>query len=493
MDLHVGSEITPDPVGGVATDGKAFEVERQGIDISPETARYGRSYDLFPIWFAGNITILGIPIGAVLVSFGLTIPEALAADFIGCLSFFIVGLASIPGARVGTATLTLSRAAFGLRGNKAPSFLSWITLVGWETISLIVGTFALEALLAKAGVASNPAIAVVCLLLMAVGTFSITLLGHATIVLVQRYAMIVFGIVSAVIVVFMITHIKATVTPKPITGSVSTTWLLALSVMFASTVFAWINYAADYTRHLPSRTSAAGMVWWTGIGAIIPGSILIGTGVLVGAQVGLASAANPIAAMSSLVPTWMAVPFLLTAIAGQLTSNFLNSYSSGLSLLALGIRVPRTRTILIDGTISVLVALYAILITDFSSTFTSFLSLEVVWIASWSGVYMVDAWDRLKLRRRGYSGEDLLRIRGGQYWYRNGINWAGVSCWLIGSVGAFLFTNSALWASPLTKAWLGGADISVFVGILVAGGLYLLVLRYMRQLPATGEAQGVAP
>jgi purine-cytosine permease-like protein len=483
MDLHVGPGATGVPSPGTEVQGKAFEVEHQGIDISPEQARYGRSWDLFPIWFAGNITILGIPIGAVLVSFGLTIPEALAADFIGCLSFFIVGLAAIPGARAGTATLTLSRAAFGLRGNKAPSFLSWITLVGWETISLIVGTFALEALLAKAGISSNPGIAVICLLAMAVGTFSITLLGHATIVVVQKYAMVIFGLVSLIIVVFMITHIKATVVPKPVTGSVSTTWLLALSVMFASTVFAWINYAADYTRHLPTRTSAAGIVWWTGIGAIIPGSILIGTGVLVGAQVGLASAANPIAAMSSLVPTWMAVPFLVTAIAGQLTSNFLNSYSSGLSLLALGIKVPRTRTILIDGTISVLVALYAILITNFSSTFTSFLSLEVVWIASWSAIYMVDALDRLSLRRQGYSGDDLLRIKGGQYWYRNGINWAAVGCWIVGSAGAFLFTNSALWASPLTKMWLGGADISVFVGLLLTGGLYFAVLRFMRPLP----------
>ncbi|MGA8016279.1 MAG: cytosine permease, partial [Candidatus Dormiibacterota bacterium] len=311
---------------------------------------------------------------------------------------------------------------------------------------------------------------------------------------VQKWATVIFGIASAVIVAYMLSHYKAPpAPPKPLTGSIGTTFLLALSVMFASTVFAWINYASDYTRYLPRKTSAGGIVGWTGIGAILPGFTLIATGILVGGQVGLASASNPISALSSLIPTWLAVPFLITAIAGQLTSNFLNSYSSGLSLQALGIKIPRPRTILVDGTISILVALYAILITNFSSTFTSFLSLEVVWIASWSAIYMVDAWDRLVLTRQGYSTQDLFEIKQGQYWYRGGINWAAMGCWIIGSVGAFLFTNSSLWASPLTTAWLGGADISVFVGLLLTGALYFGVLRFMRRMPSpSAEVVGAA-
>ncbi len=463
------------------TEDRAFRVEQRGIDCTPENARHGRARDLFGVWFAGNITILGVPIGAVLVSFGLTVKEALVADVIGCASFFIVGLAAIPGARVGTATLALSRAPFGLRGNKVPSFLSWITLVGWETITLIIGTYAVEQLLEKTGLKASTGLVLFCLLLTALATFSVTLLGHQTVVFMQKAATYTFGIIGAVVVGFLISHYHAAKTvPVPVTGNIVTSWVLALSVMFASTVFAWINYAADYTRYLPQRTKASSIVWWNGIGAFLPGSILIGTGILIGSQVGLASAANPIAALVTLVPTWMSVPLLLTAVVGVLTSNFLNSYSSGLSLQALGIKISRPKTILVDATISIAAALYAILVANFVSTFTSFLSLEVVWIASWSAIYMVDAWDRLSLRKQGYSAEDLFRIRDGQYWYRNGINWAAVVCWVIGSIGAFMFTNSTLWASPFTKWWLGGADISVFVGLLLTGALYLGVLRYLR-------------
>jgi nucleobase:cation symporter-1, NCS1 family len=472
------------------TGDRAFHVEHRGIDVTPEDARHGRARDLFAIWFAGNITILGIPIGAVLVSFGLTLKEALVADVIGCASFFLVGLAAIPGARAGTATLTLSRAPFGLRANKAPSFLSWITLVGWETITLIIGTYALEQLLEKAGLAASTGLVLFCLLITAIATFGVTLLGHQTVVIMQKAATYTFGIIGAIVVGFLVSHYHAAKAPPPVTGNIVTSWVLALSVMFASTIFAWINYAADYTRYLPSKTSGKSIVWWNGIGAFIPGSILIGTGILVGSQVGLASAANPIAALVKLVPTYMSVPLLLTAVVGVLTSNFLNSYSSGLSLQALGVKISRPKTILVDATLSIGAALYAILVANFVSTFTSFLSLEVIWIASWSAIYMVDAWDRLSLRRQGYSGADLFAHRGGRYWYRDGVNWAAVACWAVGSVGAFLFTNSTLWHSPLTVDWLGGADISVFVGLILTGALYLIVLRFLR--PARAEAMASA-
>ena len=472
------------------TDNEAFHVEHRGIEVVGDDARRGRSIDLFWIWFAGNITILGIPIGAVLVSLGLTLKEALIIDVVGCLSFFIVGLAAISGARAGTSTLALSRAAFGMRGNVAMSGLSWITLVGWETISLIVGTYALLELANYVGIRTNDFVTVVCLLLMAVGTFSVTVLGHRTIVIVQKGCTILFGLLSAVLVGFLLSHYKAShVVVPPATGHISTTIILGLSIMFASTVFAWINYASDYTRYLPRQTKARSIVWWTGIGAIIPGSILIGTGVIVGAQVGLASAANPIKALATLIPTWLTVPLLLTAVASQLTSNFLNSYSSGLSLQACGIKLARPKAVLLDGTISVLAGLYAVLISNFESTFTSFLSLEVVWIASWSAVYLADAFYRLRMTKLGYEAEDLFKWKTGQYWYRNGYNWAAISCWVVGSVGAFLFTNSTLWHSPLTVDWLGGADMSVFVGFVVSGGSYLAVLTLSRRpgTELTGE------
>ena len=38
--------------------------------------------------------------------------------------------------------MVLSRAAFGVRGNRLPSALSWLLTVGWETVLVILATLA---------------------------------------------------------------------------------------------------------------------------------------------------------------------------------------------------------------------------------------------------------------------------------------------------------------------------------------------------------------
>src|SRR5262249_7466019 len=161
-----------------------------------------------------------------------------------------------------------------------------------------------------------------------------------------------------------------------------------------------------------------------------------------GVQVSLASASNPIEALVSLVPDGFAVPFLITAVVNVITSNVLNSYSSGLTLQACGVKLRRPTAVILDGALSLCDALYVVLVPHPESTLSSFLSLEVIWIASWSAIYLVDAWYRLQLTKQGYSAVELFRWSTGRYWYHQGSNWAAVACWLAGSAGAFLFTNS---------------------------------------------------
>ena len=50
------------------------------------------------------------------------------------LSFALCGVVALAGKRGSAPTMVLSRAAFGVTGNALPSALSWILLVGWETV-----------------------------------------------------------------------------------------------------------------------------------------------------------------------------------------------------------------------------------------------------------------------------------------------------------------------------------------------------------------------
>ena len=58
------------------------------------------------------------------------------------VSFLLCGFIAIAGKRGSAPTLVLSRAAFGVNGNRVPSVLSWVLTVGWETVLVSLATLA---------------------------------------------------------------------------------------------------------------------------------------------------------------------------------------------------------------------------------------------------------------------------------------------------------------------------------------------------------------
>src|SRR5215212_4112939 len=126
---------------GMATSGETVyasgpaRVELNGINIISEDERKGTPRDLFWPWFAANISVLAISYGAFILGFGVSFWQATIAAVIGIvLSFALCGVVALAGKRGSAPTMVLSRAAFGVTGNALPAALSWLLLVGWETV-----------------------------------------------------------------------------------------------------------------------------------------------------------------------------------------------------------------------------------------------------------------------------------------------------------------------------------------------------------------------
>ena len=76
------------------------------------------------------------------------------------------------------------------------------------------------------------------------------------------------------------------------------------------------------------------------------------------------------------------------------------------------------------------------------------------------------------LRRNDYNGEELEDQRPrSRFWYRHGFGLAGLVALVVGTAAASLFLDTSLYIGPLSAA-LDGADLSVFVGPIVAGVIY---------------------
>jgi nucleobase:cation symporter-1, NCS1 family len=456
-----------------------WRVEQYGLDIIPERDRHGGPFELFWVWMGANIILTYIISGSVLIFFGLSLWEATVAIVLGNLLYVLVGLGGIPGPRAGTATMAISRAGFGLRGNLAPTFLSWLNVVGWQAVNLVLGAFALFALAEEIGITVNTASKAVMLSLLTVVTYVVAILGHATIVFLQKLFTVALGLLMIGVLIQTIPETKWSFSGGELAASNKLATFMLGVILVAALPLSWVNYPADYSRYFPRSTSGTKITAWTFVGAFIPAVVISFVGAIAATAADLT---DPVGGLKPLLESWYFIPFLIVVIGGSITNNFLNTYSSGMALLALGVRLKRWKTIPVDGVLATAASVYAIFFHDFTATFIEFLSLMIIWIAPWCAVYLVDAW----LRRVRYESEDLLLIRGGRYWYRAGFNVEGVIAWVLGMVAAAAFTNSTRWQSPLSTDVLGGADLSIIAGLLVAGGVYYALRTRRLEEPEMG-------
>jgi nucleobase:cation symporter-1, NCS1 family len=186
------------------------------------------------------------------------------------------------------------------------------------------------------------------------------------------------------------------------------------ALVFVMTGFGlgWVNAAADYSRYLPRRSSGRGVIGWTTFGSSVAPIFLIVFGLLLaGSSASLSKAigADPIGALTTLLPTWFLVPFAIVAVLGLVGGSVLDIYSSGLALLTVGLRAPRFVAALIDGTIMIGGTIYVVFFAkNFVVQFEGFLITLGVPIAVWCGIMLAD----IMMRRRDYAEAELYRPDG---------------------------------------------------------------------------------
>jgi len=463
--------VTIGPAVANPANDQAFEIETHGIDIIPDEERHGHPRDIFWVWAAACSAFGGLILGGIVGSLGLPLWASVLAIVLANLPFVIVGYLGTAGPETGTSTIVITRAAFGTRGNWPGAALSWMTVVGWDAVNAVIGTLALVVVFEKLGLGAGPAQQAIALLIFVSLTILIAVFGHATIILVQKPLTILIAVGLVATFLFALPNIKWDYAGAALAGATGlSTFLLAMAIPMAAGPFSFLNYPADYTRYLPRSSSRLQTAGWTALGAFLPSALIEIAGVLLATGIDMF---DPINSLQSFLPGWFLLPFLLVVVLTLVSNNILNSYSSGLSLLAAGLRVKRHHSVLIDAVVMSIIAGWAIFFFNFIGFWTQFLSMMVIWLAPWGGVFAVD----YTLRHTRYHPEELLKERGGAYWYSSGVNWRAIAAFAIGALAALFTTNSPLWVSPLVSGPLGGADLSCFAGFIVAGLVYYALAR----------------
>jgi NCS1 family nucleobase:cation symporter-1 len=473
---------------------RPLQVEMNGINVIAESERKGHPRDLLWPWFAANISVLGLSYGAFELGFGISFWQSLIVGVVGIvLSFLACGFIAVAGKRGSAPTMVLSRAAFGINGNKLPAVISWVLTVGWETVLVILATLATATVFARLGWGGGTGTKVVALIVVVALTIFGGVMGFDLIMRLQTWITIVTGVFTVVFIALVADKIHWPAV-SAIHGGPFQAVIGALVFTMTGFGLGWVNAAADYSRYLPRRSSGTGVIGWTTFASSIAPIFLLVFGLLLaGSSKGLFNAieADPVGALATLLPTWFLVPFAIVAVLGLIGGSVLDIYSSGLALLTLGVRLPRYQAALIDGTVMTLGTIYVVFFADnFVGQFQGFLITLGVPIAAWCGVMLAD----VALRRRDYAEPELF-TPAGRY---GDIRWLPVLTVLVATgLGWGLVTNGlASWLTwqgyllgPFGLGGKQGAWAFANLGVLVALALgFVVTLLFSRSAVRAEES-----
>ncbi len=438
------------------------ELEVTTIQPVPKEARHGRVRDLFTLWFSANMQITTIATGAILGFLGLSLPWIVVALIVGNLiGATFMSFHSVQGPRIGVPQMIQSRAQFGFIAAILPIAVVLFSYVGFWASSAVLGGEAI-AYIIHGGVLLG--IAVVFLL-----TTILTIYGYDTIHRYQRYMAWLFG---AAFLVWTISFLASgSLTAKDLAqgGFQWGTFLLAVSIPLS-----WqITYSvavSDYSRYLPADTKAHTTFWTTLSGTTIATVWMMLIGALLTFFSTKLDQVTAIGTLSGSLAWFM----MLIMVLGVVAANVINSYGGMLCIdtivgtfKELGRSQTRRTTLIIlvgiaGGALAVLGQ------GNFLTNLTNFILFLLYLAVPWSAINLVDFY---LIRHGNY--DPVSFVRAGTY---GSVNWVAIIAYLVGFGVELPFMDSVLYEGPIAKA-MGGADISWIPGIIVAGGIYYLVMH----------------
>ncbi|MDO5629774.1 MAG: allantoin permease, partial [Mobilicoccus sp.] len=222
----------------------------------------------------------------------------------------------------------------------------------------------------------------------------------------------------------------------------------ALTMVMTGFGLGWINIAADWSRYQHRDASNAAIIGWNTLGGAVAPVVLVLYGLLLAGsdpdlQAGIEL--DPIGTLATILPIWVLIPFWITAVLALVSGAVLGIYSSGLTLLSLGIRIPRPAAAAIDGIILTIGTIWVVFFAEsFLGPFQSFLLILGVPMASWAGILIAD----ILSRRRPYDELALFDARGR---YR-AFDWVSIAT-MVGATAIGwglvinMFAGDAAWAN----------------------------------------------
>ena len=468
--------------GSTATGGRVGGIEVRSIDYVPLDERHGKVWSQGPLWFMSNAQIATMAVGTFSVTGGGNLIWSLLAIIGGVLfGTFFMAFHSAQGPQLGLPQMIQSRPQFGYVGALLVWAFAYLQYAGFNIFNTILAGDALHSTVhgpSKIWIVVATVVAAV-----------VALVGYDLIHGVERWLTAGFLIIFGVLTIAVCT-LGYPAGSFDLGGFKWTPFLIQFGAV-AGYQISWAIYVSDYSRYLPPSVTVRKTFLWTYWGSALGAIWLMCLGSALAAWAGadFDTIASLKAAGDHVFPGFGAIALVFSTL-GLISVTALNMYGGSLTLISAMdsfkkvLPTARVRIITITFT-AVLSLIPALLIGEnFLTNFEDFLLLVLYLFVPWTAVNLVDYY----IVRRGHYAIAEIFNPYGMYgrW-----GWRGITSYLVGFAAMLPFLSTSKYTG-FVAAQLDGADISMFVGLPVAGILYWILAKSVDVEAETRVAQAEA-
>jgi len=458
-----------------AERGLLGQIEVHSINWIPDPERHGKTWQQTMLWFLGNFQYFTIPIGFVGPSLGLSLGWTIVAGALGIwFGTLFMAFHATQGPVFGLPQMIQTRAQLGYRGVVVALFAVLFTYMAFNVADQVLMSTGLHGAFGW-----NARLVAVATAVLAA---ALAIFGYDWVHRVFRFLLVISFPCYAIISVAILAGHDGGVAPHHPGGFVFAAFMAQFSVAAAYNI-TYAPYVSDYSRYMPRKTPARGIItavffgasssaiWLIALGAWLATRLSISDG-LVGLQV---AGDNVVAPLGSITAVLSATALLATM--------GMNAYGAMLTVLT-GIdsfKKIKTSRILRAATVVVLAVIWYVIGASISSSTSATaavlnsLTLMLYLLVPWTALNLVDFFF---VRRGHYAITDIFRPDG----VYGAWGWRGLTAYFVGFAAEIPFMvlppiAGLSYTGYFPRHVTNGVDYSWLVGLVVAGIVYLLLSR----------------
>jgi nucleobase:cation symporter-1, NCS1 family len=432
----------------------------------PMDARHYGFWDMAATWLGANACTGSWYTGGVLAALGIG-GAFMVLLIANPIAYIIMALIGYMGYKVGTTTMGLTRASFGIKGSILPSVLNTTQFIGWCAVNTFIAAISLSFLFAEMfgwptfGEEGSWWSLGLGVIICSVLQIAITVIaGSRSIKYAERVAafLLICLTIWETIVIFKYWSFDQIMAWRPPAELAALPFGNAIDIMAAFSL-GWVPAIAEFTRYAKSKGAATGapviganisLFWFTLVGAL--GAI---AATLISGQYD-PNTSDPSSIMGTLGLGWVA--FLILILA-TVTTNSINIYAAGMSSINIWPKIRPFKALWAVSILALFVSLVPIIVGSFLDAFIFFLDYIGAVFAPLFAIILVDYY---YLKKGKYEWSQASKV-GGSYWYSNGVNWKAIIPWVLGTALCLMLKSSDSFG-----ATVGG----IYPTIVVSGIIY---------------------